>query len=82
MWQPLITHVCGKVIDPSLQWLSLMLIGHGRLLDGRHPLMVSTIIHHQTAMCQLSISCKIMSSLKMGLAAGARGGREFNYICR
>lgn len=80
MWQPLIIHVCN-VIDPSLQWWSLTLIGHGRWLDGRHPLMVSSVIHYQTAMCQLSITYKIMSSLKKGLAAGARGGRTFNYIC-
>lgn len=81
MWQPQIIHVRGKIIDPSLQWWSLTLIGHGRLLDGRHPLMVSSVIRYQTAMCQLSITYKIMSSLKKGLAAGVRGGREFNYIC-
>lgn len=46
-----------------------------------HPLMVSSVIRYQTAMCHLSITYKIMSSLKKGLAVGVRGGRRFNYIC-
>lgn len=58
-----------------------MLIGHGRLLDGMHPLMVSSVIRYQTAMCHLSITYKIMSSLKKGLAVGVSRGRGFNYIC-
>lgn len=81
MWQALIIHICGKIIDPSLQWWSLMLLGHGRLLEGRHPWMVSSVIRYQTAMCRLSITYKVMSSLKKGLAVGVRGGRGFNYIC-
>lgn len=81
MWQLLIIHICGKIIDPSLQWWSLMLMGHGRLLEGRHPWMVSSVIRYQTAMCHLSITYKVMSSLKKGLAVGVRGGRGFNYIC-
>lgn len=85
MWQLLIIHVCGKIIDPCLQRWSLMFIGHGRLLDGRHPLMLSSVICFQTAMCQLSISDKIMSSLEKGLAAGVEEGRAFRWafsICR
>ena len=81
MWQPLIIHVCGKITDPSSQRWSLMLTEHGRLLDGRHPLTASSAIRYQAAMCQVSITYRIMLSLKKGLAAGIRGGREFNYIC-
>lgn len=44
--------------------------------------MVSSVICFQTAICQLSISDKIMSSLEKGLAAEVEGGRAFNYICR
>lgn len=43
--------------------------------------MVTSVIRYQTAMCHLSITYKIMSSLKTGLAARVRGGRGFNYIC-
>lgn len=65
-----IIHVCGKIIAASLQWWSWKLTGHGRLLDGRHPLMVSSVILYQTEMCHLSITYKICHPWKRAWQSG------------